>query len=144
MTKASPSWGDVEAFLNADGWRRISPGERGGRRQRHVFFEKQLPDERILQTHISHDRSATVSPGRFGAILRDQLEVSRAEFWDAIASGEPVDRPAAVEEAEIVEHDGWVIAVLVGELHMTAEEIEALSEQEAIDLVHEHWSRKRD
>lgn len=142
MTKASPSWGDVEAFLSADGWRRISRAERGGKRQRHVFFEKQLPDGRILQTHISHDRSATISPGRFGAILRDQLEVSRVEFWDTIASGDPVDRPVAVEEADTVEHAGWVIAVLAGELHMSAEEIEALTEQQAIDLVHEHWSRK--
>jgi hypothetical protein len=34
-----------------------------------------------------------------------------------------------------------VVAVLAGELHMTAEEIEALSEEKAIQLVHEHWSR---
>ena len=30
------------------------------------------------------------------------------------------------------EHDAWVIAVLVGELHMRAEEIEALTEEEAV------------
>ena len=76
--------------------------------------------------------------------MRDQLEVSRAEFWDAISAREPVDRPAAVEQPEAVEHESWVISVLVSELHMAAEEIEALTEQEAIDLVHEHWSRKRE
>jgi hypothetical protein len=36
-----------------------------------------------------------------------------------------------------------VIAVLAGELHMTPEEIEELTEQDAIDLVHKHWSRER-
>jgi hypothetical protein len=36
-----------------------------------------------------------------------------------------------------------VIAVLAGELHMTPEEITKLTEQAAIDLVHEHWSRGR-
>jgi len=141
VTKASPTSGDVEAFLAADGWRQISPSERGGRRQRHIFFEKPLPGGRILQTHISHDRSATISAGRFAAILRHQLEVSRVEFWDAIATGRPVDRPIELDEGAPVEHEAWVIAVLVGELHMSAEAIGKLSREGAIELVRQHWSR---
>jgi hypothetical protein len=87
--------------------------------------------------------TATISAGRFGAILREQLEVSRAEFWEAIRSGEPVNRPVAVDEEQTVEHGPWVIEVLVGKLYMGPEEIENLSEQEAIDLVHEFWPRGR-
>jgi hypothetical protein len=142
VTPNSPSWADVEKFLGVDGWRQIPAGERGGRRQTHVFFEKLLPNGRLLQTHISHDRSKKISSGRFGTILREQLEVSRADFWEAIRSGEPVSRPAETEEAP-VEHDAWVIAVLVGELHMSAEEIEGLNEKEAVQLVHEHWARRK-
>jgi hypothetical protein len=142
VTPASPSWADIEKFLDIDGWRQIPAGERGGRRQAHIFFEKLLPEGRLLQTHISHDRSKKISPGRFGTILREQLGVSRADFWEAIRSGEPVLRPVEAEEAP-VEHDAWVIAVLVGELHMGAEEIEGLSEDEAMRLVHEHWTRER-
>lgn len=141
MTPNSPSSGDLEQFLNADGWRQIPARERGGKRESHVFFEKQLADGRTLQTHISHDRSATISAGRFGSILREQLEVSRAEFWEAIRSGQPVDRPVAIDEEQTVEHEPWVIEVLVGKLYMGPEEIENLSEQAAIDLVHEFWSR---
>lgn len=141
MTPNSPTAGDLEDFVKADGWRRIPPGERGGRRESHVFYEKELPDGRILQTHVSHDRGATISAGRFGAILRDQLEVSRADFWEAIRSGESVDRPVSLDEEHPVEHEPWVIAVLVADLHMTPAEIEALGAQEAIDLVHEFWSR---
>lgn len=144
MTPASPSWADLEQFLGIDEWRRIPAGERGGRRQSHIFFEKLLPNGRLLQTHISHDRSKAISPGRFGAILRDQLEVSRAAFWEAVESGEPVARPIDADEETLVEHDAWVIVVLTGELHMTAEEIEGLSEQEAIQLVHQHWARRRE
>lgn len=142
MTPTAPNWADVEKFLDVDSWRQIPAGERGGRRQTHVFFEKLLPDGRLLQTHISHDRSKKISPGRFSTILRDQLEVSRADFWEAIRSGEPVSRPVEIEEGP-VEHDAWVIAVLVGELHMSAEEIEGLSEEEAVRLVHERWARTR-
>jgi hypothetical protein len=143
VTPTSPSWGDVERFLGADGWRQIPPGERGGRRQSHIFFEKELPDGRLLQTHISHDRSSWIGPGRFSAILREQLEVSRAEFWEAIRSGEPVERPVEMADEEVVEHEAWVIAVLVGELHLTTGEIEQLTEQAAIDLVHKYWSRQK-
>jgi hypothetical protein len=142
VTPTSPSWADIEKFLGVDGWRQIPAGERGGRRQAHIFFEKLLSDGRLLQTHISHDRSKKISPGRFGTILREQLEVSRADFWEAIRSGEPVARPVGTEEAT-VEHDAWVVAVLVGELHMSAEELEGLSEEEAVRLVHEHWARRR-
>lgn len=141
MTPTSPTWGDVEEFLAADGWRRLAGDERGGKRQTQIFFEKVLEDGRALQTHISHDRSSRVSPGRFGAILRGQLEVSREEFWTAIRTGEPVQRPVPLDEEEFVEHDAWVIQVLVGELHMGVEVIAELSEEEAQARVYEYWSR---
>ena len=66
-----------------------------------------------------------------------------AGFWEAVRSGEPVERPVEMDGEEVVEHESWVIAVLAGELRMTPGEIEQLTEQAAVDLVHEHWSRAR-
>jgi hypothetical protein len=143
MTATSPTWGDVESFLGVDEWTQIRPGQRGGRGQSHIFYEKLLPDGRVLQTHISHDRSATISAGRFGSILREQLEVSRQEFWEAIRSRHPVARPVPVDEDETPEHEAWVIRVLVENLHLNAEDIEALSVEEGQALVHKYWSRPR-
>lgn len=139
MTPASPTWADVERFLDADGWRQLPAKARGGRRQKHVFFEKLLPDNRLLQTHISHDRSASMGAGRFGAILREQLEVSREAFWEAIRTGNPVERPTPIEERP-VEHPAWVVRVLIGELHLTADEIERLDPDEAERRVRAHWT----
>jgi hypothetical protein len=144
MTPNSPTWGDVEDFLKSDNWQQISAAQRGGKRQRHIFFEKALPDGRLLQTHISHDRSATLSPGRFGAILRNQLEVSRDEFWTAIHSQEEVDRPADIDEDTGVEHPLWVVQVLTGVMHMTPDQVENLGTEEAQRLVHEYWATPRD
>jgi hypothetical protein len=73
-------------------------------------------------------------------VLRHQLEVSREQFWECIRAQRPVDRPIGLEEGP-VELEAWMVAVLVGELHMTAEQIAALSEEEARRLVQEHWSR---
>lgn len=138
MSRSSPTFGDIESFLDADGWRQVRVG---GRRQRHLRYEKLLVDGRLLQTQVSHSRDKSISPGRFAAILREQLEVSREQFWQAIRTGEPVARPVELDEPETaVEHPAWVIRVLVEELHLSADEITRLSPKEAVDRVHAHWS----
>jgi hypothetical protein len=140
MTPDAPTWGEIEKFLHIDGWTRLSPSSRGGPNQRHIFFEKLLDSGELLQTHISHSRAGRPSPGRFALVLRNQIKVSRVEFWQALRSGEPVARPASVEAGQ-VEHEAWVLAVLAGELHMTAEQIAALDVERARQLVLDHWSR---
>ncbi len=140
MTPDAPSWGEIEKFLQIDGWTRLTSGSRGGSSQRHIFFEKLLDSGELLQTHISHSRDGRPSPGRFALILRNQIMVSRAEFWGALRSGEPVVRPVPVEDGA-VEHEAWVMAVLAGELHMTAKQIGELDVEQAKQLVIDHWSR---
>ncbi len=143
MTPGAPTWGEMEKFLQADGWTRLPPPSRGGSGQRHIFFEKLLDSGELLQTHISHSRRGRPSPGRFGVILREQIKVSRAQFWEALSSGEAVRRPAPVETERQVEHEAWVLAVLAGELHMTAEQIETLDAVQARQLVLDHWARRQ-
>lgn len=140
MTPDAPTWGEIEKFLQIDRWTRLPASNRGGSSQDHIFFEKLLDSGELLQTHISHSSGGRPSPGRFASILRHQIKVSRTEFWQALRSGEPVARPVAVE-AEQVEHEAWVVAVLVGELHMTAGEIGRLDAEQARRLVTDHWSR---
>ncbi len=141
MTPSAPTWGELEKFLNIDDWTRLAPASRGGSSENHIFFEKVLSDGRVLQTHISHSRRGRPSPGRFAAILREQLEVSRGQFWATLQKGEPVDRPAVLDEPVQVEHEAWVVAILARELHVTPEQIAALSVAEARKRVLEHWSR---
>ncbi len=140
MTADAPTWGEIERFLQIDGWRRLPASSRGGSGQDHIFYEKLLDSGRMLQTHISHARSGRPSAGRFSSILRHQLEVSRTDFWSALREGSPVVRPVTVEE-QTVEHDAWVLTVLVRDLHMTAEQIAQLDVERARALVYEHWSR---
>ncbi len=139
MTAAAPTWGEIEQFLKVDGWRKLPASGHSS----HVFFEKLLDDGRVLQTPVSHSRYNRPSPGRFGVILRDQIEISRYELWKALESGEPVDRPVAIEAEKPVEHEAWVVAVLANQLHMSADEIEALDRDDAHQLVHDFWARPR-
>jgi hypothetical protein len=142
MTPDAPTWGEIEKFLEIDGWTRLSASSRGGANQRHIFFEKLLDSGELLQTHISHSRGGRPSPGRFALILRNQIKVSRTDFWQALRSGQPVTRPVTVE-VEQVEHEAWVVAVLAGELHMTANQIATLDVEHARQLVLDHWSRPK-
>jgi hypothetical protein len=143
MTPNAPTWGEMEKFLQADGWTRLPASSRGGSSENHIFFEKLLDRGELLQTHISHSRRAGPSPGRFGVILRQQIKVSRAQFWEALSSGEPVPRPAPLDTEQHVEHEAWVLAVLTSELYMTAEQIEALDAEQAKQLVLDHWARRQ-
>jgi hypothetical protein len=140
VTADAPTWGEIAEFLKVDGWRKVPAGERGGAQSDHVFYEKALPEGRLLQTHISHSSRKRPSPGRFGSILRHQIEVSREQFWNSLRTGEPVERPASVEDAP-TEHEAWIVQILATKLHMTPAEIEALSQDEARERVFEHWSR---
>ena len=83
-----------------------------------------------------------MSPGRFKAILRDQLRVSEEQFWETLRTGKAVQRPTELEDAP-PEHEPWVLRVLIDELHMSPEELEALSPEEAKRRVHRHWSEAR-
>jgi hypothetical protein len=62
-------------------------------------------------------------------------------FREALTSGEPVAQSAPMDTEQQVEHEAWVLAVLVGELHMTAKQIEELDVEQARQLVLDHRSR---
>ena len=83
-----------------------------------------------------------MSPGRFKAILRNQLQVSVDDFWNVLVTGEPVDRPSTPPEAGPT-LPAYLARVLEHELHLPQEEIARLSEEEARRLVEGHWSRER-
>jgi hypothetical protein len=136
----TPTWGEIEAFCQADGWEVV-------RETDHRHYEKELDEghpDYPLQTRVSHDSRGTMSQGRFGAILRTQLKVSRREFWEVVRSGEPAERPVPVAEPAQPMHEAWILRVLRHELHLSDDEIAALSPEEGQRRVQEHWSRPRE
>lgn len=88
----TPSWDQFFwAFLKHDDWEE-------DRATDHDFFEKSLPDGEILRTHTSRSGSKTMSPGRFKAILSDQLRLSETEFWEVLRTKTPTPRPSPAPE----------------------------------------------
>lgn len=133
MSRSYPParWSDIDAFCAADGW---TPD----RKTDHVFWEKALPDGTVLQTRRSFGDDE-IGENLFRLILRDQLKVSRTEFWNAINSGTSVDRPVDPLE-EVPTYEAWVVRGLLQKGYHESQ-IHEMTPDQARELLHEQWSQ---
>jgi hypothetical protein len=130
----TPSWDEILDFLKVDRWSE-------DRSTGHDFFEKALPDGEILRTHASRSGSKTISPGRFKAILSDQLRVSAAEFWNALRTRRPVTRPSPAPEPPPASLPLWIAQALEREVGLSREQIEEIDVGRARALIDDARSR---
>lgn len=137
----TPDYGEIEAFCLVDGWTALTATT-------HQPYRKILvcpPDNIVLGTHVSFDRRKTPSPGRWRAMLRHQLQCTENEFWSALRSKKSLDRPCPplpdVPTGPRVAPN--VMRVLAMGLHLSADQIQRLTTDEAVRLAQEYWSRPR-
>ena len=133
----TPSWDEFREFLKHDDWEE-------DRATGHDFFEKALPDGEILRTHMSRSGSKTMSPGRFKAILSDQLQLSEADFWDVLRTTSPAPRPSPAPEPAPRSQPLWLAQALEREVGLTRKQIAELDEGEARRQLDEARSRPND
>jgi hypothetical protein len=130
----TPSWREIEDFCKKDQWTLI-------RSRDHTFWQKVLPSGEVLETHTSFGGDKTMSQGRFGAILRNQLRVTRPEFWAVLQTGDPVDRPGEGGEGFAPAHEAWVVFVLK-KYGMSDDEIGELTPDYAQAFLYEKWAEE--
>lgn len=133
----TPTWDEFRQFLRDDDWEE-------DRATGHNFFEKTLPDGEVLRTHASRSGSKTMSPGRFKAILSDQLRLSEAEFWEVLRTKTPAMRPSPAPEPAPRSLPLWLAHALEREAGLAREQIAELDEQEAHRRLDEARSRPKD
>ena len=133
----TPTWDEFREFLRQDDWEE-------DRTSSHDFFEKALPDGEILRTHASRSGSKTMSPGRFKAILSDQLRLSEAEFWEVLTTKKPAPRPSLAPEPAPRSLPLWLARSLEREVGLTHEQIAQVNEEDAQRLLIETRSRPID
>lgn len=132
----TPTFDEIEAFLGIDGWSQ-------DRSTGHGFYEKVLPDGETLRSHTSFAAKKTMSPGRFKAILADQLKVSEAEFWEALRSKRPVSRPSQLPQPAPESLPNWLREALRHECGLNEEDLVLLAEDEARQRLMQHRSKPR-
>lgn len=132
----TPTWDELREFLRHDDWEE-------DRATAHDFFEKTLPDGEILRTRASRSGSKSMSPGRFKAILADQLRLSEAEFWEVLRTRTPAQRPSPAPEPAPRSLPLWLALALEREVGLTHEQIAELDEVEARRQLDEARSRPK-
>lgn len=91
----TPDWDQVREFLRHD--QRVADKQRS---TDHDYFEKTLAAGEVLITKVSRSGQKTMSPGRFKAILSDQLRINEAESWNVLRLKSPATRPSPEPEPE--------------------------------------------
>lgn len=130
---------DHDRFCRNEGWT-VVRDSKGGPVAHHITYELALPDGRILRTRISRPADASgYGPGRWAHILRDQLCVDDAGFWQCVRSRIPPDRglrqpPPSALPLGLVER-------LRHDLGLTEAQIASMSRKEAVAAMTGFWSR---
>jgi hypothetical protein len=128
---------DHEQFCKTEAWEPVK-NARGQKVRHHATYELVLHDGRILRTRISRpvDRTA-YGPSLWGAILKDQLEVTADEFRACVKGGQLPDRGAPEVPAEALP------LALVIQLTQTAglpeQAVAAMTKAEAVQALNEFW-----
>lgn len=105
----------------------------------HVTYELALPDGRILRTRISHPVDRTdYGPSLWRHILRDQLDITEAAFWNCVRSGVKPDRGAPTPPDHALPAD--VVHLLITRVGLPETEVAAMTKDEAIDRLQRFWT----
>lgn len=133
---SAPTWGDLIAFCKADKWQRA-------RETRHTVYKRVLADGTALQTEVSRGKnSVAIGAGLFHFILRAELHVSEAEFWETIRTAKPAPRPGHPVPAAVSRRpDAGLVFQLRKYLALTDAEMGKLSRDEAIHKLNKYYSR---
>lgn len=141
MTSRAASRREHRRFCEIEGWQEVR-NSRGKPTQHHLTYELLVDDGNVLRTRISRPANAEVyGAGLWSHILRDQLQVSEAEFWECVDNENP---PARARTSKDYDAPALPLALayqLVHTLHLTSEEIGVLTFEEAMNLLRDYWAR---
>jgi hypothetical protein len=122
---------DHEKFCVTEGWteRKRATGKRGSH---HVNYEFVLPNGDVLFTRISHPVNRdTYGASMWSHILRDQLQVTAAEFWSCVTDGVIPSRGAPTTPEDPIPIS--IIRTLIVEARIPESEVRAMTKTEAVE-----------
>lgn len=138
MSWPSPTRQDHLRFCQIEGWSEVrsSKGKTG---THHDTYELTLESGDVLRTRISRPPDRTdYGKGIWSHILRDQLKVSEAEFWECLDTGHPPKR-GGIEEPEKDPIPTGVVWNLLNRVGLSEVEVAAMERDEAIERLNQFW-----
>lgn len=138
MTWPQPTRQFHEKFCQVEEWTPVRDA-RGRAGTHHITYELGLRDGRILRTRISHpvDRT-TYGPSIWRHILRDQLQVTDAEFWRCARDGVKPDRGEPEVPAEALPAE--LVYLLIHRVGLDETAVAAMTKDEAVARLNQYWA----
>jgi hypothetical protein len=133
-----PTREDHEKFCLTEGWGLVRDAH-GRTGTHHVTYELRLHNGRILRTRISHPvNRKTYGPAVWSHILRDQLDVTEAEFWKCIREGIRPYRGVPEIPAHALPVD--VVHLLISRVGLDESEVAAMTKEQAVERLNQYWA----
>lgn len=131
-------------FCEVEGWRQVQSARESANRH-HITFELPLDDGRILRTRVSRPpNNESYGKALWSHILREQLSITHAEFWQCVDEGHVPSRSSKTPPPTSASIPAGLAHQLVHVLHLTSAEVAELSLADAITLMNDHWSKSDD
>lgn len=110
--------------------------------EHHITYELRLGDGGVLRTSVSRPANTnTYGTSLWSYLLDDQLQVTEAEFWICVDDDQPPVRAAVASAPEGVALPASLAYQLVNTLHLSNAEIGALTLDQGVAKMNEHWAR---
>ena len=137
------TFGDLKRYLELDGWQPVQNRARGrARGGDHDRYEKSQPSGAPLRTKVSRHPNEEIGPDLFRRILREQLHVDEATFWDVIR-GVKASTAMSVAPPSSPGTPGWLVLLLITKVGLTEDQIETMSTDEAHRTWEEYQARQK-
>jgi hypothetical protein len=131
---------DHDRFCQIEGWDRVRNAR--GKTGHHHTYELKLADGRILRTRISYPvNNNTYGARTWSHILRDQLDVTEAEFWACVDEHQLPERGPAAPETPANALPAGLAYQLIHVVGVPEAEVATMSLDRALAVMNEHWSQ---
>jgi hypothetical protein len=129
---------DHESFCKIEKWQPVL-NALGPKVRHHATYELALHDGRILRTRISRPVARTTyGPSLWGAILKDQLEVTVDAFWACVKDGSLPDRGEPEVPANALPLE--LVIQLTRTARIPEETVAAMTKEEAVIAMNDYWT----
>ena len=131
-----PTYKELRRFVEVEGWtdKDKKAHKKTGDHHRYVFT---TPQGDRLYTRISRGTGQIRDPGLFAAILREQLQIDKAQFWKAVDKGIAPVRAIAGAVIRSQAIDAKLVRNLLTKVGLPRESLYEMSAEQALSLYNE-------
>lgn len=126
-------------FVETESWQKKGTARGSGKTGDHHRYTLRLANGDVLTTRVSHGAGAVNDPKLVAKILRDQLQVTEADFYACVRRGKLPPRPAP-ERPSVPEGglDAKLVRNLIRKAGLSQDTVAAMTEEQAVDAWNQH------